>query len=279
MHILAALYHSPTLALFVSSTEKPHRMHSRTSLSADHARILDYWVRRRHGLSAGEWEDFYRRTLPILMSTQLPPEYADGVKRRNLVDIFFAEKIFLNASASRAGPLDNVHALHAFLKRFALDLQRRGSHLTALEDLPDELAAETANSEHHAAAPVSCAQMLAEAGIDADGASRSAAQFIEELDAGEAAYLRYHTCAEQEEKEPLSSIAQRLALGSSYHYKAKSLGISRSKGETYVGYEKTKIGRWLLSVGAMLNKEWQEELAVLLTLLCLQAHARGRNTP
>lgn len=279
MHILAALDYSPSLALSASIKAKRHRMDPRTSPSKDHDRILDYWVRRRHGLSASEWEDFYRLTLPILMSTQLPPEYADGTRRRDLADIFFTEKIFLNASTSRAGPLENVHALHAFLKRFALDIQRQSSHVTALEDLPAELAAETECGEQQATAPASCAQMLAEAGIDAEGASRSAAQFIEDLDLGEAAYLRYHTCAEQDEREPISSIAQRLALGSSYHYKARLLGISRSKGETYAGYEKTKIGRWLLSVGAKLHKEWREELAVLLTLLCLQAHERGRKAP
>jgi hypothetical protein len=64
-----------------------------------------------------------------------------------------------------------------------------------------------------------------------------------------AAYLQFHTCADEQDSEPVSAIAQRLAIGSSYHYKAKQLGITR-KSDTYKGYEKTKIGRWLLAAGA-----------------------------
>jgi hypothetical protein len=212
------------------------------------------------------------------MTTRLPPEYADGTKRRDLVDIFFAEKIFLNAGATRAGPLENVYALHTYLKRFALDIHRRASHFAVVEDIPHDLTAETGGRDSGNAPPASYAQMLVEAGIDLDSATQSAGLFLNELDSGDFAYLRYNTCVEEDEKEPISRIAARLAIGTGFHFKAKRLGITRSKGETYVGYEKTKIGRWLLSVGAKLNEEWQEELAVLLTLLCLQVLERGDGT-
>jgi hypothetical protein len=265
MNILAA--QNPTLAFFLLQITRNHQMDSSASPADDHAKILDYWIRRRHGFSESEWTDFYRLTIPILMATRLPPEYADGTKRRELVDIFFAEKIFLNAGVSKAGPLENVHALHTYLKRFALDIQRRSPPSTAPEDIP-----------HGNAPPVSYTQMLVEAGIDLDGAAQSAGLFLNELDSGDFAYLRYNTCVDEDEKEPISRIAARLAIGTSFHFKAKRLGITRSNGETYVGYEKTKIGRWLLSVGAKLNEEWQEELAVLLTLLCLQVLERGDGT-
>lgn len=247
----------------------PHRMHQ--SPSQTEQKIIAYWARRSQGLSEAEWQDFYRLVVPILLATQLPAEYADRAARRDLVDIFFAEKIFLNASVTRAGPLENVHALHLYLKRFALDIQRRGVTLTTEEEETEavvEAAHDVGNS------PEAYGRILAEAGIDLEQASRSAGQFLGELDPGEAAYLRHHSCAEHEDKEAISSIAERLALGSSYHYKAKTLGITRAKGETYADYEKTKIGRWLLAQGAKFSTEWQEELAILLILLCLKVHGK-----
>jgi hypothetical protein len=232
-------------------------------------KILDYWIRRSQRLTEAEWQDFYRLTVPILMATQLPTEYSDRTARQDLVDMFFAEKIFLNAGVTQAGPLDNVHALHIYLKRFVLDIQRRTGRYTSVEEIPEDSIEETSKD---GATPEAYGRILTEAGISLEQASSSAGQFLSELDQGEAAYLRHHSCADQEEKKAISSIAKRLALGSSYHYKAKSLGITRSKGETYTGYEKTKIGRWLLSLGAKLNEEWKEELAVLLILLCLKVH-------
>ena len=97
---------------------------------------------------------------------------------------------------------------------------------------------------------------------------------MSELEPWETAYLRHHSCEEDEAKEPVSSIAQRLKLGTSYHYKARALGITRSKGETFHGYGDTKIGRWLLSVGARLEADWKEEIGLLLVLLCLAVNDR-----
>lgn len=268
MNMLAAL-HLLILAVFPPQAEKTTRLQMRQSPDQSNQKILEYWSRRSHGLSEAEWQDFYQLTIPLLMATLLPPEYSDRAARRDLVDMFFAEKIFLNAGVTRAGPLENVHALHTYLKRFVLDIQRRAGPCSTMEEIPEDAFLE--NSEDGASADA-YGRTLAEAGIDLEQAGRSVGQFVSELDPGEAAYLRHHSCAEQEEKEAISSIAKRLALGTSYHYKAKTLGITRSKGATYVGYEKTKIGSWLLSVGAKLNEEWQEELAILLILLCLKVH-------
>lgn len=268
MNKLATLHLPISMDFPIGEIRLPsHRM--RTPPSQSDQQLLDYWRRRSQGLNESEWHDFYRLAVPVLMATQLPPEFSDGTARRNLVDIFFAEKIFLNAGATRAGPLENVHALHIFLKRFVVDIQRRSAPYVATEDFTEDADQSDKNAR---TAPAAYEHILAEAGIDLREASISAGVFLSDLDGGEAAYLRHHSCAENEDKESISGIAERLALGSSYHYKAKGLGITRGKGETYVGYEKTKIGRWLLSVGAKLNEEWQEEIAILLTLLCLKVY-------
>lgn len=236
------------------------------------ALILDYWRRRKEGLSEAEWHDFYQRVMPLLLRTNLGPDYADPQKREDLAHIFFTEKIFLNAETTAAGPLENVHALHGYLKNFARDLQRKEGHYTGLDldsARDDESPDRHADMAHNLSS--SAASTLNEAGIDVADALRSADEFLGRLDDGEAAYLRLHGCSDEDEREPISSIAKRLALGSSYHYKARLLGITRSKGETPAGYGKTKIGAWLLSLGATLSGEWREEIALLLQLLCLRA--------
>jgi len=187
----------------------------------------------------------------------------------DLVNIFFTEKIFLNASVSRAGPLESVHALHRYLKNFALDLLEKSQQTHSVEIQEDSEGDDTSIADAADLSP-NHIQILREAGLDLQTVSQSAAQFIQTLTAGELAYLTHHSCADEGVKEPISAIAKRLELGSTFHLRAKSLGITRSKGETYVGYEKTKIGRWLASVGAQISEGWQTELAVLLIVLCLQ---------
>lgn len=242
------------------------------------ARICDYWIRRKNGLSEREWTDFYQLVTSLLMHTRLDSEYADAERRRDLIDVFFTERIFLNAETSAAGPLESAYALHRYLKNFAVSLRRRTAGSGALAGNDAQAAEEDEGQRDDggegAAASLPLTQRLVEAGISPERAGLSANAFLASLEAGEIAYLRHHTCEDEPVREPISSIARRLALGSSYHYKARLLGITRSKGETYVGYEKTKIGAWLLSLGAELSLHWQEELAILLVILCHQALAR-----
>jgi hypothetical protein len=136
---------------------------------------------------------------------------------------------------------------------------------------PDAIGAAPGTLERHA-------RLLAEAGIDPEAALDSAGRFVEELKDTEYAYLRHNTCADRADAEPMSSIAARLDAGTSYHFQAGKLGITRSKGETYKGYEHTTIGRWLRSAGAQLAPDWREEIAVLLILLCHRVNL-GKRRP
>lgn len=237
------------------------------------AKIVAYWNRRKQGLTRREWEDFYGLVVPLLMRTQLPTEYASSEARKVLIDTFFADKIFLNAETSEAGPLENAFALHGYLKNFALDLHRQDHrHVSLDENLCDEDDEGVALSLEHR-------HLLAEAGIDLEAAISAADQFVTRLDAGELAYLSLNTCQDDGHDEPISAIAKRMALGSSYHYRARQLGVTGAKGGFFQGYESTKLGQWLVSLGARINQEWREELAVLLTLLCLRMTGWGRNKP
>lgn len=244
----------------------------------DHAKILNYWTKRKQGLSTQEQEEFYRLLFPLLMRTQLPPEFADQEARRNLVHMFFADKILINATTSAAGPLASAYVLHGYLKNYALDLLRQdcrqgyyddnhahGDDDSDEEPCPVRYGAESLALDH--------SQLLAEAGIDLHEAIHSADCFLSSLEIGERCYLSRNTCADAEEQEAISALASRLQLGSSYHYKARQLGITGSKGGFFKGYEATKLGQWLTSVGAQISQDWQEELNILLTLLCLRVHA------
>lgn len=240
----------------------------------DNARVVDYW-NRRSALDAAEWTDFYHRVIPLLMRTRLPERYNEEAERRGLINDFFQDKILLNAETSQAGPLQNAHALHIYLKNYEKDVRRKDLWEESLDALceddgfqPGAGAADETYCDPHA-------NLLDEAGIDAGAAMRSADHFVATLELGELAYLRHHSCND-DKPEPVSRIAERLALGTAFHFKAKKLGITRSKGETYRGYEKTKIGAWLLSVGAQLHPDWREELATLLILLCQQVRLRVR---
>lgn len=239
-----------------------------------HQLIKDYWARRASGLSTAEWEELYRLVVPILMATRLPQRYAEPQARRDLVVAFFSDKIFANAATSQAGPLHSVHALHRFLKNYAKDIDKADNVAAGAQAPSEQDDDEPWPHADGAPARLAHASLLFEAGIDIDQADASAAAFVDGLDKGERAYLGLNTCADEADRQPVSGIASRLALGSSYHYKARQLGITRSKGETFHGYQHTKIGAWLLSLGAQLNEEWRDELAVLLTLLCLSVNQR-----
>lgn len=228
---------------------------------SDNVKIVDYWNRRGPGLSNEEWVEFYSLLFPVLMRTRLPNEFSAADRRKDLVNTFFYDKVYLNAGTSKAGPLQNVHALHLYLKRFALDM---------LEDREGDTDNDDDTVEEVAAPPQApgYAHLLDEAGIDIGAAIDSADQFLTTLEAGERACLRENSCADKPQAQPIQRIAERFKMGKDYHRKITKLGITRSHGDTYKGYESTKIGRWLCGLGARLHPDWREELAALLLVLC-----------
>ena len=272
MNKLVALYllFHPYLVPWANRTPND-QMH--VNQDTNNQKILSYWNRRSQKLSQEEWHDFYCLIVPVLMRTRLPSEYADPAARQELVQAFFFEKVFENALTSSAGELISVHALHEFLHRFSVSLLRKKSKEIRNEYLLDGEEEEKHEDIEHIADVGKYTQVLREAGIKLEHVDSSAEKFVNGLNLGEKAYLRNNTCAEHEESEPISHIAKRLAL-SSYHYKAKKLGVTREKGETHMGYENTLIGGWLVSVGAKVNPEWREELSILISLLCMKVREK-----
>lgn len=247
----------------------------------DNAKIVAYWAKRQQGYTTAEMEDLYRLVFPLLMRTLLPDEFADQEERAALVHAFIADRFLINGLTSKAGPLVDAYALHRFLKKYAISWLRDRKKAVPLDenDAPEDADEDDADGDDCMAAddPVSSQrQLLAEAGIALDRAQESAERFLDSLEVGERTYLVRNACADEDDKEAISSIAERLALGSSYHYKARKLGITGEKGGFYEGYEHTKIGKWLSSLGVAISKDWQRELVALLMVLCERALAKGR---
>ena len=241
--------------------------------STDNQAIVDYWHRRRlpAGLTEAEWEDFYHRVTRLLMRTRLPTEYGETMARQDLIHAFFVQKILQNARTTQAGDLESAHALHSYLKRFALD---ELDDLTKEACLNEDGAADKGLlAETIAACPVMLSHddlhLLAEAGIDVATANEKADRFLATLGEGERRMLRHHTCAEDEDRLPMDAIAKRWQIAS-YHYKAKKLGITGQKGGFFHGYEKTLLGGWLKELRAEISPEWHRELVSLFNLLCLR---------
>ena len=232
------------------------------------ARIVDLW-NRRATITVPEWGELYGLIMQLLMRTRLPEEFQNQAQRVALIADFFQDKVLLNAETSAAGPLTNVYALHRFLQNYEVDMRRKQPPHESLDVLRQKHGFDIA------ADPVNPTQstLLREAGIDAAEAMHSAEAFVMTLAPAELGYLRHASCADGK-AEPISRIAARMGIGATHHLIAKRLGITRSKGETYRGYEKTRIGAWLLSTGAQLHPDWREELATLLLLLCRQVRLR-----
>jgi hypothetical protein len=268
-------------------------------------RIVYLWAERKRGLSLDERKELHALIYRKLLRTRLPDQFNDPEARSDLINDYIINRVILNAETTKAGPLRSADVLHKYLKRYALDeIENIQTRQKPVHDKTEFAALQQETEEHVETSITSCLEasppteqadtdndaddevskaenatthlstsqyhLLAEAGIDLGNAVESARRFVAMLEAAEKAYLALNTCSDEENRQPISAIADRLRLGSSYHYKAKQLGITGSKGGFYQGYEKTRIGQWLVSLGAQINREWQRELMVLLVILCSQ---------
>lgn len=246
---------------------------------AETERIVHLWTLRGQSLSSAEITELCQLVQRLLVRTRLPAQYADAQARAELIHDFLVQKVILNPT----GTIESAFVLHGYLKNYATDQLRKADRAKPFDDSvaiasnDDDEEAEQGGADIADATDLVANQnrLLAEAGIDIETARTSARRFLDALEAAEKAYLELNTCNDGESASPISSIAERLCLGSSYHYKAKQLGITGRKGGFYQGYEQTKIGKWLTSLGAKINTEWRGELLALLTILCSQLLAHG----
>ncbi len=83
-------------------------------------------------------------------------------------------------------------------------------------------------------------------------------------------YLSLHTCVDNQTLLPLSKLAELHQIPS-YHYRARELGITRKKGQFEEGYEKTILGKWLLSLRINTKIENRGAIEVAFKILCFEA--------
>ncbi|EDN66142.1 hypothetical protein BGP_0548 [Beggiatoa sp. PS] len=96
----------------------------------------------------------------------------------------------------------------------------------------------------------------------------AAQQFLHENEEWVLLYLAHNACLEK--GKPLSKL-EKIYQIPNYHHKARQLGITRKKGEFENGYEKTLLGKWLLSLSLSLEKDNFADIEVALKILCDEA--------
>lgn len=254
----------------------PERQRRMSKLTANEQnQLLALWAKRSQGLSTAEMRELSILVKRVLVNTKLPSEYSNAKARAELIHAFISERVLLNQTTSTAKQPYNVHALRTFLKNFAITQWRKatGKKTVSFDDAskyeePSADDDESAVDDTVGHLELSEAQILVEAGINIEKAFESAGQFAASLEPYERAYLAFNTCADR--RKPIEEIGALYQLGSSYHYRAKKLGITGGKSGFFEGYEHTRIGRWMVSLGVKISREWHSEMMILINILCQQ---------
>ncbi len=108
------------------------------------------------------------------------------------------------------------------------------------------------------------------AGLKLKSVKSSARDFFFENKEWVNLYLSLNTCVDDKTQIPLFKLAELHQIPS-YHYRAKDLGITRKKGQFEEGYEKTILGKWLLSLGLSTKIENRGAIEVAFKILCWEA--------
>lgn len=247
-------------------------------------RLVDLWNARLRA-SEADWTELYRLVERALAGCGARVLAGLNADRPGLVHDFFYQKVFLTADRTRE-PLQHAAAICGFFRNYLNDRWRAqaasdGRHVELDEArAEDGAAAETENGAravHDDEAGYET--LLGEAGIPLARMTGSVERFIDEL-AGEdktyVLYLKLHLCPD--EPVPLSTLAQTYRIPS-YHYRAERLGITGKKGGFARGYEKTRIGQWLVSLGLRIESAFEREIAAAFAYLCAGALARLQVDP
>ena len=186
---------------------------------------------------------------------------------------FFAEKMVFKAQRMNPQGVQGLSggALCFFFRNYLKDEIREGSRFTSLDDRA-ESAPEDAPTPHAAVkeflgalgGPVCLAEQIQ--------------TFIADQEEWAIRMLGGHFCADEDEAIPMSSLCKGIA---SYHYKAQKLGITIKKdADALVGYEHTRIGQWMQSLGVAIVPDSMPVMRFLLEALCLEALEtyQGRNS-
>lgn len=258
------------------------------------AKLVDYYNRRGSIKTETELVEFYQLLVPYLRRTRALDIDLPGHGREDLILEFFVERILHRNGGSTSKPIRTASEIKLHLKNFVLDLLRKAKADSRDDpDLTDYYDSNEGRTEQglnlgadRYATPNTKAieNILREANIDLKQAEASANAFIDTLDKGDKALLQFHSCADTEEQETKDSIADRFDIKARAN-RATKLGITKTAGTIYRGYEKSKVGGWLKTVlqgdpnkpKADLRPEWREQIVVLLQLLCYQLEYKTKS--
>jgi hypothetical protein len=220
----------------------------------------------RSKLSEKEWAQLYQLVYIVLKRCRCPELKSLPLDITDYIDEFFCDKVFLptNTQTFEDKELFSEHALIVFFRNYLRDLLD-DAYIKKKLPLEDE----SDNKEGDTPAPDEL-MLLQEAGLTLDQVSKSASKFLSNSEEWVRLYLGLHTCPDKENKIALSNLAKIYQIPA-HHARARQLGITRKKGEFEQGYEKTLIGKWLLSLGILLKLENQEVIEVAFKILCWQA--------
>ncbi|GAB1392370.1 hypothetical protein MASR1M60_05330 [Rhodocyclaceae bacterium] len=239
----------------------------------DSQALIALWIQRKRGLDETQWHRLFVLVRFVLQRCRAPMLEQLPENREYYIHDFFVRKVMETAAV--ATPLEHVGVLAGYFRNFLTD-QTRSAWLKRAGSLEGMAVHERDHLEATASFCDACDcadidRLLSEAGFTHQEITDSAAAFLSGLSPGEIAYLRYNTCAD--DPETMSSIAKRMEIAN-YHEKARKLGITGLKSGFVTGYEKTRIGNWLRSLGIEISLDWWPQLKSVMALLCLAVLSR-----
>lgn len=238
-------------------------------------RLNDLWKRRRT-LTDREWTELYGLVRASLDGVRFP-QYAtlchDGTSPRELIDIYFNERVFGAVHLTASNSYVHRNSLRMFYARFLIDLiraleaRRRREVPLPIEHDDPETASPLDWMEGDTPEPM----FAVGKGLTPKVILASATQFLEAAEERDLLYLARHVCPGDNEKLPMSTLAEEYKIPS-YHEHAKKLGITVDRGGiTYAAYRDTMLGQWLVSLGITPGKENIDLMQEAFKILCEEA--------
>ena len=185
---------------------------------------------------------------------------AIGYARDDIFTEFFSQKFFLRTAVQPLPRIENEAALAGWWAHVCSDVMRH--HLRHGTLSLDDIAESAATCKHADMAP----EQRRTWGL-------SARRFLLRLETGLRAMVREHLCADAGEALPLVAVARRWRIRS-YHYRARQLGLTGTKGDFSADFGRSQLGLWLHSIGCDVSLENRIEMKAALEILCIEASAR-----
>ena len=252
-------------------------------------RLRELWWRRGE-LDQSEWEELFQ-VVQQKLGGQKFSQYSSlpGVLPEDLITDFFQDKVLIPAKNStyQASDLKHSGVLALYYSRYLLD---------RIDAVPFTSAEEKSGSDQNdyierlsegnfdvlyaglREAEPDISDVLNDLGLTLEHVCQEAAVFLKTQGAWQhlqkdgywiRLYLSKHHCTDKEDTVPLDTLARQYDIPS-YHYKAKKLGITWTRGgfESPEDFAKTLLGQWIISLGITIQRDDPAALHAALKILC-----------